>query len=294
MKLFSLFVKNAGDLFLGEATQPKPKPTATKTDWDSLFQDYLGPKHKDLPTVATPPPTTDRPGASGPKPKPTIRTASADTTRQRTAGLVTPEMASKLANVDMGAPDEISDTQARVNAGLDTTNQVVVRTTPDNLPKVMTNAMATTTDIIPDWHMVKNLPGYLASGIRAMGRAVFAPFTKTPIEQIQVLANLNNGGQPNSQREINAVANFLKQQGDRNAEAEIKFHEKIPDYDAQVQVYMAMGYTFVLVKDFAGNYIYSWPTADGDGLNIGNDALPSPARGRGDFPALPGPTRRVR
>ena len=284
MKLFDI---------LNEAEPSRKSKTQTKTntDWDSLFGEIPTQQSNNLPSAPGSTQNRPQPVDGGPKqrPTPTMRTADANTTRQRTAGVATPAMIDKLRNVDVSAPDEITDAQARINAGVDvdTTNQLTVRTARD-LPTVMSTALTQVTDIVPEWHMVKHLPGYLASGIRSIGRAVFAPFTRTPIEQIQVLANLGSGA-PNSQREIDAVVGFLKQYGHRSTEAEIQFHDRIPDYDAKIQVYAAMGYTFVLVKDFAGNYIYSWPEADGDGLQI-----PDSNAGAAPRPALSRPTKRLR
>jgi hypothetical protein len=115
--------------------------------------------------------------------------------------------------------------------------------------------------ITPEWHMVKNLPGYMSAGIRAIGRQVFSPFTKTKIEDIQVIANLNDSG-PNSAGEINAVAKFLLDFGTKSTDASMEFQDRIPGYKADMKVYTFANYTFLLVKDHAGNYIYSWPSTD--------------------------------
>ena len=93
---------------------------------------------------------------------------------------------------------------------------------------------------------------------------MFQAFTTTPIEEIQVLANIGDG--PNDQEELDAVLQYLKDAGHRDSEAELEFHERIPNYGAKVEIYKALNYTFMVVKDFAGNYIYAWPSADGDGL----------------------------
>jgi hypothetical protein len=62
----------------------------------------------------------------------------------------------------------------------------------------------------------------------------------------------------------------------------------MPDYDAQVSVFEADGYTFMLVKDFAGRYIYSWPTKDT--IKGGSSAAAS----SDEAPALAPPPRRLR
>lgn len=67
--------------------------------------------------------------------------------------------------------------------------------------------------------------------------------------------------------EINAVASWLKQNAIRDMEGEIQFSEIFEGYEAEVKLYNAVGYSFLLVKDFMGNYIYSWP--GGRGVHLG-------------------------
>lgn len=131
--------------------------------------------------------------------------------------------------------------------------------TPETLPAVISKGMrADYGDIDLNWHMVKNLPGYFQKAIRAMGRQVFSPFTSTPIEDIQVLANVNDSG-PNEQSEINKLASYLRSKGHRDSDAELLFSEVVPGYSADAVIYHADGFTFMLVKDFAGSYVYAWP-----------------------------------
>lgn len=191
------------------------------------------------------------------------KVASAEKTRSKVANIkATPELVDKLASMDLSEPDVISDEEARKRAGVPTEHGLrPPKCTPQYLPAIVNKHLVAAGMVEPEWHMVKHLPGYLVSGIRAIGRKVFAPFTKTPIENIQVIANLNDSG-PNEAKEINAVAAFLRDHGKRDTEAELFFHEKIPEYGAQLKIYRALGYTFMLVKDFAGNYIYAWPESD--------------------------------
>lgn len=208
----------------------------------------------------------------------TLRTASGDTTRNKVGGLqMTPDMAAKFASMNLDDTDEISDEQAAINAGLrsrqdyatepKTPSQELTTVTSATIPAIVSKQMANMKDIDidPEWHQVKHLPGYMQAGIRSIGRKVFAPFTSTPIEDIQVIASLGGQG-PNFDKEVDAVASYLVKNGQRHTDAEIAFHDKIPDYNADVRVFMADGITFFVVKDFAGRYIYSWPTKDGDGL----------------------------
>lgn len=200
--------------------------------------------------------------------------ASGNRTRERMAGVqMSPEAGEKLSFIQMmGMEDEISDEQAARNAGMDADADVgavdTQPTDPTTLPAVISQAMMGEDDVNVEWSQVQHLPGYLSSPIRRLGRAVFAPYTNTSIEDIQVLANLGGNG-PNEEVELNAVANFLKQSGTRNTEGEMNFQQIVDGYNADFKIYEAEGFTFMLVKDFAGNYIYSWPSADNTEMSGG-------------------------
>lgn len=137
--------------------------------------------------------------------------------------------------------------------------------TPQNLPAVIQTAMARTDAeepgrpvFNPEWNMVKNLPGYMANPIRALGRMIFSQFTDTPIDQINVMATPIN-----TDREVNMMAHWIRRYGIRDDEAEIDFSNIMPGYTADIQLWNSEGYTFLLVKDQMGNYIYSWPGGRG-------------------------------
>ena len=265
MKLFDIITEND--------QQPKRQQQKTRSSWDDLFGSTQKGQHERQ--TQAPVPHKDQSASKQgqqklPNSKP-MGAVDANTTRQRMSGVrPSTDILNKLTQMDMSDEDSISDEQARINAGLtngddDDDDTEVSTEVRSDMPANVSTAMQVSTGITPEWHMVKNLPGYLASGIRAIGRQVFGPFTSTPIEEIQVLANLGEG--PNTQQEIDAVLGYLKTEGEHNSDADIEFQRKIPNYGAKVKIYTALGYTFMVVKDFAGNYIYSWPTKDGDGLN---------------------------
>jgi hypothetical protein len=118
-----------------------------------------------------------------------------------------------------------------------------------------------------------------------MGRQLFKMFTRTPIEKINVLADLCGQG-PNEHQELNAVSARLRSHGRRLRQAEVSMRDLMPDYEAQISAFEADGYTFMLVKDFAGRYIYSWPTKDS--IKGGQNDTPD------EVTALPPPPRRLR
>lgn len=204
---------------------------------------------------------------------PTLRQASAAQTRQATSNVTLPaEAGEKMSFLQsLGLQDEISDAQAEEISGHHDIDRTIGQPEPrtpgtnvatiDTMPAVINKEIAKYAPVDPDWHQIKHLPGYIKSAIRAMGRQVFGTFTKTRIEDIQVVANLGGQG-PNTERELNAVAGWLQDNGQRDTDGEMNFQRSIPDYDAKFEMYSAEKFTFMVVQDDYGNYIYSWPTND--------------------------------
>jgi len=162
--------------------------------------------------------------------------------------------------------DIISDDEAKNNAGIDDsisdsndTPKLLGNDIPktiENLPAVISNALSIKDqNIEPDWIMVKHLPGYLSSAIRAMGRIVFEPFTTTPIEDIQVISTLDG---INNLDTIKAMALWIKHNGKFNQSAVLRFHDLLPGYAPSLAIYDYLDYEFMVVEDHAGYYIYGY------------------------------------
>lgn len=211
---------------------------------------------------------------------PDLKQSTAAATRQKTSSVTLPaEAGEKMSFLQsLGLEDEITDAEAAATAGVElqhgqrqhydvagaepepeqpTTAVAVIQTLPD----VVNKEIAKQFPVEPEWHQVKHLPGYLAAAIRAMGRQVFGTFTKTKIEDIQVVAAVGGGG-PNSEAEMNAVAKWLRDNGERDTDGEMNFQRSIPDYGADFEIYTYDKFTFMIVQDDYGNYVYSWPSAD--------------------------------
>lgn len=143
------------------------------------------------------------------------------------------------------------------NSGLDDGMQAVplpeIPRTPENLPVVISRALDTGA-VHPRWHQVKNLPGYMSTPIRAMGRMIFSHITKTPIEEIQVLSSLTN-----RPRELAYMGDWIIKNGHKNAEMTIRLANLVRGYSAEVDVWDVEGYRFAVVADMMGTYIYGWP-----------------------------------
>lgn len=142
---------------------------------------------------------------------------------------------------------------------------------PENLPavQVTTTTLATTAEyalrkagyLVPDFHQVAALPGNIRDQIRQLGRSLFKSMTITPTNKIFVVANLGGMG-PNTDREVQSVANWIRENGQDYGDGYVDFARSIPGYEAETHMYTAAGITWLLVKDFAGQYIYAWPEKD--------------------------------
>jgi hypothetical protein len=182
------------------------------------------------------------------------------------------DMAAALAN--SGLRDTMSDAEAaRISGGAHDHGEGVLdepRPT-ENLPAVINRAVAEHGGKFqPTWHQVRHLPGYLSSPIRALGRSVFAQFTRTPIEDIQILCTLTN-----PETEVRAMMAWISRAGVRDDQAAIDFGRALPTLPgrpgmaqprADVQVWNTQGFMFVLVHDFGGYYVYGM--AGGRGVHF--------------------------
>lgn len=270
---FQLF--NYGLLREADDEDKKGKPTRTQ---DKTKLPSLGIKDPDIGRAA---PATSKPNTEPVAPK----TASSEKTRAKTSNITTgPEgmrhMLDLTRNLDQIDTSNEPDLDQDRDVGIPRPEEP----TPENLPAVLQRGLMRGDEVEPEWHMVENLPGYLSKPIRAMGRQLFSMFTRTPIEKINVLADLGGQG-PNEHQELNAVSARLRDQGRRLRQAEVSMRDIMPDYNAQISVFEADGYTFMMVKDFAGRYIYSWPS---------KDSVQSSQADTDEMPALAAPPRRLR
>lgn len=190
---------------------------------------------------------------------PQLKKATAASTTKALKGM-TPTDAMRDLMSKMDIPDDALATEPDIEVG--------VATTADNVPAVISKALKTMgsevgdpTTINPEFHQVKNLPGYLSKPIRVMGRETFKPFTRTPVEDITVIANVMGQG-PNSEREVAGVAKWLKTNATEVDRAEMDYGASMPGYKANTISYSASGIRFLVVKDQFGGYIYAWPETD--------------------------------
>lgn len=267
------YIKAVQTLLEADAKKTKTKDQTIDFDVEMDDGSSKGDLAKPINPKADVPPKMDRRALPG-------QAAGAAKTRASVTGGENKEQSLRYLDhlMSRNMRDEVSDEDAARIAGAENPEYLEgpetplligdeLPVTPDNLPQVMNTALIEKGDSEvgtvrpPEWHMVKHLPGYLQQGIRAMGRMVFAPFTDTPIEDIQVMATLLNA------RDVQVMADFIRRNGMKDDEATMEAHDIIPGYGADIQVWNTEGYTFMLVKDHAGAYIYGWPGGRGIDLD---------------------------
>ena len=241
-----------------EEPPERPRKTTTKTKPDTKF-DIPFQQDQDQPLAHTDPldDLKKKAGVGGNKPEVNLRKASQQDTLSKTSGLSTPDMGDMLGRMRDIELDKDLEAYPDEDPGL--LPSVEVNT--QNLPAVAGQALQAAGVQNPEFHQVSNLPGNMADQIRQLGKSLFGSLTMTPTKRIHVVANLGGQG-PNSTQEVNAVAGFLKQHGDDRGPGDIDFEQVMPGYKAQTHMYTAAGIRWMLVKDFAGQYIYCWPEAD--------------------------------
>lgn len=245
-----LLVKEAevADAEDDEPKKVKPTKTRQKSNLDDINLD--GPSDANLPANAP----KDTPPSDKPAPKQRVA-SRADTVQRSRSVPLDAEALRHLQNLHNNMPDDEENTDADVGRP-----DEIEPPPPETLPKVISDQMAAAGFLEPDWHLVANLPGNMSRQIMQLGKALFATFTTTPTDKITMIASLGGMG-PNTPREINAVAAYCKSQGVDLGPGEIDFSNIMPGYAADVHNYEAGGVHFMLVKDFMGQYIYSWPAA---------------------------------
>ena len=237
--------------------EEEPKPTQTKQK-PKLDPNMFAPK-ADQPLAKTDPLDDIKKNAGTDKPKVDIKKASQSDTLKAT-GKIAPtddmrDMLSRMRDIDIdsdleGYPEpEPPETLPSVDVNT------------KNLPAVAGQALLAAGVQNPDFHQVANLPGNMADMIRQLGKNLFGALTVTPTKRIHVVANLGGQG-PNTNQEVQAVAGFLKEHGEDLGPGDIDFDNVMPGYSAQTHMFNAAGIRWMLVKDFAGAYIYCWPEED--------------------------------
>jgi len=237
----------------------KPKPTQTKLGDEVNLDDLFGTHHFHAP-------------ASSNKPKSVnLKQAGSQRTRQAVSGVQMDQRSNDLlGQLDQSGLEDDRPMRQRANMAMGEPKpkppgtDVAVR----GQDIATRNTDVSTEGAEPNWHKIEDLPGYMKSAVRAIGRKVFAPMTNTDIEDVDIIANLNGSG-PNDDEELRQVGAYLRRNGQRQAEAEMDFNQTVlQGYKADIQIWTAADREFLTVKDHAGHYIYSWPIEDSKNFNL--------------------------
>jgi hypothetical protein len=253
--------KFMGSSDMKEADEPKKQQKAkTKDRTQPGFSDYQNPA--DNPLQGTDPldDLKKKAGVRDQGSKLDIKKASRDRTLSATRGITpTDDMANMLGRMRNIEIDPNLEPYPADPEEPELLPSVDVSTA--NLPAVANRALQAAGVQSPDFHQVANLPNNMMSMIRQLGVHLFGSMTTTPTKRIYMIANLGGHG-PNTNREVQAVANFLKQNGQDRGPGDVDFDAVMPGYTAETHAYTAAGIRWLLVRDFAGQYIYCWPESD--------------------------------
>ncbi len=241
----------------GEDDEPERKPTKDKQkDPFSDFDDLFAPRDDKLPAAPEPERRRDQPQGGDRDQR--RRASQSDT--QRAAGGIEPnqrmrDLLGRMRDIDAD-PDDPGYPDPEPPQDLPD-----VRVNNQNLPAVAGANLRAAGAQDPDFHKVANLPGNMSRAIRTLGRQSFRSFTRTDTDDICMVGNLGGQG-PNTRQEVNAVAAWVRDNGEDMGTGDIDFDTSIPGYQADIQQYSAGGIRWLLVRDEFGDYIYSWPEQD--------------------------------
>lgn len=257
MKKLEDYLKEAERKKKSADSDGEAKPTKERDPFGA-FDDLFAPRpDQPLANRQNEPQDTRRDEPQADRPDPRSNRARQSDTHRATRGINNPGMRDLLGRMrdieadpdDPGYPDPDQD------------NQLAHRVDTQNLPAVAGQALQAGGVQNPDFHKVANLPGNMSRGIRTLGRHLFRSLTRTPTDDIWMIANLGGQG-PNTRQEVAAVANWVRNHGDDLGDGNIDFDATIPGYNADIRQYSASGIRWLLVNDEFGNYIYSWPERD--------------------------------
>jgi len=258
--LINEYINMLNEVELAEPDEPERKAKTQTKQKNKLDPNMFAPK-ADQPVAKTDPldDLKNKAGIGKDKPEVNIKKASQADTLKAT-GKIAPtddmrDMLSRMRDIDID-PDLAGYPEPEPP---ETLPSVEVNT--QNLPAVAGQALQAAGVQNPDFHQVANLPGNMADQIRQLGKSLFGALTMTPTKRIHVVANLGGQG-PNTNQEVQAVAGFLKDHGEDLGPGDIDFDNIMPGYSAQTHMFNAAGIRWMLVKDFAGAYIYCWPEED--------------------------------
>lgn len=104
-----------------------------------------------------------------------------------------------------------------------------------------------------EWYPANQLPGMRDEMIDFMGKKIFQNYTSAPISNIYAASTLSN-----PENDVARIYSGLQKKGREIMDLTYDFEQVMPGYSADAKIYSFKGLEFLLVKDFAGHYIYAW------------------------------------
>ncbi len=143
-----------------------------------------------------------------------------------------------------------------------------------NAVAVINQAVARPLPITPDWHDVRNLPGYQQGGVlRRIIRKAFEQATDAQLEQTHMICDLLN-----PPAHVHAVARWVAQNATPVDGIDFDFARTFPGFTAQFRVFQDEKSTFIVTQDVGGHYVYICPGGRQEGPLIANRPEPNAAQ----------------
>lgn len=107
-----------------------------------------------------------------------------------------------------------------------------------------------------DWCQLRRLPSYILDQIRALGRDIFAMHTDLPLEDINVLGTPFHG-----REKVRNTIRWITERGTEEDQQVMNFGANVPGYHARTSRWTVNMFSFLIVVDNHGEYVYGWPQA---------------------------------
>ncbi len=129
------------------------------------------------------------------------------------------------------------------------------------------------------WLTLRQVPGYMVNAIRALGRSTFRCFpcfldherkehergALDPLASITLLANFEGQNGPSPRRDLDRMAAWIAENGNRIEADELEFPVAFPGYHPEIALLVTEEESFLMVRDtraggapVEGVYIYRW------------------------------------
>lgn len=105
-----------------------------------------------------------------------------------------------------------------------------------------------------EWYPLPATPNYM--GMKKVAKTIFKQFTSADLSEIYSVSTLTT---PEDQ--VKRIYKALADKGRFVEDLSYDFAASIPGYEAEAKLYSYKGMEFLLVKDFAGYYVYAWDSS---------------------------------